>query len=107
MIEKLENVTAMTKANVYLDGKVVSHTVYLANGERKTLGFFVPGEYEFGTADAEIMDITEGVCQVLLPGEKEWREIKTGETFKIPANDKYGIRCYVPLQYICTYIKSK
>ena len=107
MIEKLENVTAMTKANVYFDGKVVSHTVYMPNGDRKTLGLFLPGEYEFGTADAEIMDITEGVCQILLPGEKEWKDIKAGENFNLPANDKYGFRCYVPVQYLCSYIKAK
>ena len=50
MIEKLENVTAIAKANVYFDGKVVSHTVYLANGDRKTLGLFLPGEYEIASA---------------------------------------------------------
>ena len=61
MIEKLENVTAIAKANVYFDGKVVSHTVYMENGDRKTLGLFLPGEYEFGTGDAEIMDLTDGV----------------------------------------------
>lgn len=106
MIEKLENVTAMTKANVYFDGKVVSHTVYLPCGERKTLGIFLPGEYEFGTADAEIMDLTDGVCQVLLPGSSEWQELKAGESFEIPADSKYGLRCYVPVQYLCTYIKK-
>ena len=95
MIEKLENVTAIAKANVYFDGKVVSHTVYMENGDRKTLGLFLPGEYEFGTGDAEIMDLTDGVCQVLLPGSSEWQELKAGETFNIPANSKFGFRSYV------------
>lgn len=107
MIEKLENVTAMAKANVYFDGKVVSHTVYMSDGERKTLGLFLPGAYEFGTGDAEIMDITDGECEVLLPGKKTWKKIKAGETFKLPGNDKYGFRCYVPVQYVCTYIPVK
>ena len=106
MIEKLENVTAIAKANVYFDGKVVSHTVYMENGDRKTLGLFLPGEYEFGTGDAEIMDLTDGVCQVLLPGSSEWQELKAGETFIIPATSKFGFRCYVPVQYVCSYVKA-
>ncbi|MCD7877720.1 MAG: pyrimidine/purine nucleoside phosphorylase [Cloacibacillus porcorum] len=106
MIEKLENVTAIAKANVYFDGKVVSHTVYMENGDRKTLGLFLPGEYEFGTGDAEIMDLTDGVCQVLLPGSSEWQELKAGETFNIPANSKFCFRCYVPVQYVCSYVKA-
>jgi uncharacterized protein YaiE (UPF0345 family) len=36
--EKFENVTVVAKANVYFDGKVVSHTVLLASGKKKTLG---------------------------------------------------------------------
>ena len=78
MIEKLENVTAIAKANVYFDGKVVSHTIYTAEGDRKTLGLFLPGDYEFGTGDAEIMEIIDGVCQVRLPGTTEYMEIKAG-----------------------------
>jgi len=107
MIEKLENVTAIAKANVYFDGKVVSHTVYTAQGDRKTLGLFLPGTYEFGTADAEIMDITDGVCEVMLPGSSEYKEIKAGEMFNLPGNSKYGFRCYVPVQYVCSYIPVK
>ena len=57
MNEKLENVTAVVKANVYYDGKVVSHTVFMPNGDRKTIGIFLPGEYDFGVGDSEIMEI--------------------------------------------------
>lgn len=42
MIEKLENVTAIAKANIYFDGKVISHTVLAADGDRKTLGNLPP-----------------------------------------------------------------
>jgi len=105
MAEKFENVTAVAKANIYFDGKVTSHTIYMADGERKTLGIFLPGAYEFGTGDAEVMDITDGECEVMLPGGGEWKTVKAGETFSIPADSKYGFRCYVPVQYICSYIK--
>ena len=66
----------------------------------------MPGAYEFGTADAEIMDLTDGECEVQLPGSDEWKHMKAGEAFKVPANSKYGLRCYVPVQYICAYVKE-
>lgn len=107
MIEKFENVTAVAKANVYFDGRVISHTIYTAGGERKTLGIFLPGSYEFGTADAEIMDITDGECEVLLPGSSEYVKVRAGDTFKLPGSSKYCLRCCVPVQYICSYIPAK
>lgn len=107
MVEKLENVTAVAKANVYYDGKVVSHTVYTQEGDRKTLGLFLPGDYEFGTGDAEIMDIIDGDCQVRFPGTTEYKEIKAGETFNLPANCKFGFKCGVIVQYVCSYIPVK
>lgn len=106
MIEKFENVTAETRANVYFDGRVISHTLWLQSGEKRTLGIFMPGAYEFGTGDAEIMDLTVGECEVRLPGESGWKEMKAGEVFEVPANSKYGLRCCVPVQYICSYIKA-
>ncbi|MEO6786227.1 MAG: pyrimidine/purine nucleoside phosphorylase, partial [Chthoniobacteraceae bacterium] len=39
------NVTAIAKANVYFGGKVVSHTILLASGEKKTLGLICPGTF--------------------------------------------------------------
>ena len=103
MIEKLENVTAIAKANVYFDGKVVSHTIYTADGDRKTLGLFLPGDYEFGTGDAEIMDIIDGVCQVRLPGTTEYIEIKAGESFNLPGNSKFQLKVAVDTAYLCEY----
>lgn len=104
MIEKFENVTAVAKANLYFEGKVISHTIFMPSGERKTLGIFMPGKYEFGTADAEIMELTDGVARVILPGESELKTFKTGETFKVPANSKFHLRCAEIVQYICSYI---
>ena len=99
-----ENVTAMAKANVYFDGKVISHAIFTAQGERKTLGLFMPGEYEFGTEAAEVMDIMDGSCRVKLPGTSEYTEVKAGESFTVPANSKYKLCCDAILQYVCSYI---
>ena len=65
------NVTAVAKANVYFDGKVVSHTILLASGEKKTLGLIYPGDFHFGTDAPERMDIIAGSCRVRLRGSIE------------------------------------
>lgn len=107
MIEKFENVSAITKANVYFDGKVISHTIYLPGGERKTLGILLPGDYEFGTGDAEIMDMIDGAVEVRMPGATEFKPFKAGEKFQVPPDSKFGLRCAVISQYICSYIPKK
>lgn len=107
MVEKFANVTAVAKANVYFDGRVISHTIYLPSGERKTLGIFMPGEYEFGTGDAEIMELTDGVADVILPGKSELKTFSAGETFKVPANSKFQLHCAEAVQYVCSYIAAK
>ena len=56
-MSEFQNVTVVKRANVYFDGKVVSHTVVFADGAKKTLGIMQPGEYEFSTGDKEIMEI--------------------------------------------------
>ena len=59
--EQFTGVTAIAKANVYFDGKVVSHTILLPGGAKKTLGLIYPGSYHFGTAAPERMEIIAGV----------------------------------------------
>jgi len=52
---QFSNVTAVAKANVYFDGKVISHTLLFAGGDKKTLGVIFPGSFHFGTDKAERM----------------------------------------------------
>ena len=52
---QLNGVSVVTKANVYFDGGVVSHTILVPDGERKTLGLIRPGSYHFNTDAAELM----------------------------------------------------
>jgi hypothetical protein len=106
MKEKFENVTLVSKANIYLDGKVTSRTFFLPSGDRKTAGIFLPGEYEFGTNEAEIMDVVQGYAEVLLPGEKEWQKFGPGDSFNIPANSSFKLKIEGVFDYICSYIKG-
>ena len=57
---EFHGVTAVAKANVYFDGKVVSHSLLFADGTKKTLGLIYPGQFHFGTDKAERMEIVAG-----------------------------------------------
>lgn len=99
------NVTVVKKANVYFDGKVISRTILFDDGSKKTLGFMLPGDYTFDTADKEIMEILDGELDLKLPGSNEWVKIKGGESFEIPANAEFSMKVVKPVDYCCSYIK--
>ncbi|WP_371381402.1 pyrimidine/purine nucleoside phosphorylase [Sporomusa aerivorans] len=98
-----ENVSVIKQANIYFDGKVTSRTVLFHDGSRKTLGIMLPGEYEFGTAAAEVMEMLAGEMDVLLPGQDAWRTYKRGETFDVPANSKFKLKVMTVVDYCCSY----
>jgi uncharacterized protein YaiE (UPF0345 family) len=102
---EFSNVTVVKKANVYSEGKVTSRTVLFADGSKKTLGIMLPGEYEFGTAEKEIMEILAGELEVLLPGAGGWRLVRGGESFEVPSQAKFGLRVKSLTDYCCSYIK--
>ena len=102
---EFNNVTVVKKANVYFDGNVSSRTLRFADGSVKTLGFMLPGEYPFNTADKELMEIIDGDLEVLLPGSDEWQSIKGGESFDVAANAKFTVRINTPVDYCCSFLK--
>ena len=71
-------VTVAAKANVYFDGKVVSHSVLFPDGTKKTLGLIYPGSFHFGTGAPERMEIVAGACRVTLDGQREVRAHAAG-----------------------------
>lgn len=102
--EKFENVTAVCKANVFFDGKVVSHTIHLADGARKTLGLIYPGQYTFDTKAAEEMAITAGTCRVKVRGQSVFTTYSAGSAFHVPANSAFDIAVDEGVaQYICSF----
>ncbi|MBW2704436.1 MAG: pyrimidine/purine nucleoside phosphorylase [Deltaproteobacteria bacterium] len=103
-MSEFKNVTITKKANVYHDGKVTSRALILPDGSKKTLGIMLPGEYEFGTEAKELMEIMVGELEVLLPNEKNWKSIKGGESFHVPANSKFGLRIQSITDYCCSYL---
>lgn len=100
------DVTVTKAANVYFDGKVTSRKVTFADGTIKTLGIMMAGEYEFATAEKEIMEILAGDVEVKLPGSDSWEAIAAGASFEVPANASFGIRAKTLTDYCCSYIAA-
>jgi uncharacterized protein YaiE (UPF0345 family) len=105
-MSEFRDVTVVKKANVYFNGKVTSRTILFKDGSKKTLGIMQPGEYEFSTADKEIMEIISGELDVLLPDCTSWRSVTGGETFEIPANAKFTMKVKALSDYCCSFIKE-
>jgi len=101
---EFSNVTVNQEANYYFDGQVTSRTLTFSDGSVKTLGIMMPGEYEFGTSQYEVMDITQGELDVKLPDATEWMTIKSGETFEIEANKKFQVNVKKVTDYCCSYL---
>ncbi len=104
-MSEFSNVTVVKKANMYFDGKVTSRTVLFPDGTKKTLGIMLPGDYEFSTADKEIMEILAGDLDVLLPDSAEWQSFTQGRSFEVPAKSKFKLKVKTVTDYCCSYIK--
>ena len=102
---EFSGVTAVTKANVYFNGKVISHTILFADGEKKTLGLIYPGSFHFGTAAGERMEIVAGACRVKLNGAAGWKDYAAGTVFEVPANSGFDIEVADGVcEYICSFL---
>lgn len=103
--EKFEAVSVVTKANIYFNGKVVSHTVLFKDGTRKTLGLIYPGKYHFGTEASERMELVAGDCVILIDGLKAKASFGPGQSFDVPANSGFDIEVGQGIcEYICSYL---
>lgn len=100
-MSKFDNVSVVKKANVYFDGKCVSHTVEFADGTKKTIGVIMPSTLAFSTGEPEIMECVGGLCKVRLKGEQEWTNYAEGQSFSVPGNSSFEISCEEPYHYVC------
>ncbi len=103
MSEKFDNASVVKVANVYFDGKCVSHTVILADGTKKTVGVILPATLTFNTGAPEIMEGVGGTCRVKLKGESEWTSYGAGQSFNVPGNSSFDIACDEPYHYVCHF----
>ncbi len=99
----IENASVSKKSNVYFDGKCVSHTLFLEDGSRKTVGVIFPSSLTFNTGAPETMEIVSGVCKVRLAGANEWTSYEGGQRFHVGANTSFDITTTVMVDYVCHF----
>lgn len=92
----------MLKVNEYFDGQVKS-IAFQTRESPATVGVMAPGEYEFGTSQLEVMTVVSGELTVRLPGEDAWQVFHAGQTFIVPAREKFQLRVAVDSAYLCLY----
>ena len=100
---QFDQVSVVKKANVYFDGKCVSHTVLFPDGSRKTVGVIFPGTLTFTTGAPERMELTVGRCRVRLAGHDEWQTYAGGESFSVPGDTAFDIEALETLDYVCHF----
>ena len=104
MSDKFDNVSVGKKANVFFDGKCVSHSVYFPDGTRKTVGVVMPGsQLTFNVGAPELMEITSGECQVKIAGEAEFKTYTAGTSFRVAENSSFEIHAKDELNYVCSF----
>ena len=103
MSTQFDQVSVVKAANVYFDGKCVSHTVILADGTKKTVGVILPSTLTFNTGAPEIMEGVGGSCRVRLKGESDWVTYGAGQSFNVPGNSSFDIACDEPYHYVCHF----
>lgn len=100
----IANATITTQANVYFDGKCVSHALTLPDGAKKTVGVVLPATLTFNTGAPERMECVAGSCEFKLAGSDVWVQSAAGDTFDIPGNSRFEIRVSQAYHYICHFV---
>ena len=103
-MSQFDNVSVKKAANVYFDGKCVSHTVLFADGTKKTVGVIFPSSLTFNTAAPEVMELNAGACKIKIAGQTEWKTYRAGEKFSVPGNTSFDIETLELLDYVCHFI---
>ena len=104
MSDRFDNVSVGNKANVFFDGKCVSHSVYFPDGTRKTVGVIMPGSrLTFNVGAPELMEITGGTCEVKIAGEPAFKTYAAGASFRVAENSSFEIHARDEVNYVCSF----
>lgn len=100
-----EQITAsiQTRANVYFDGRCVSHSITLPDGTKKSVGVVLPSTLTFSTGAPEVMELVAGACKVRLAGSDQWVSYAAGQSFNVPGQSSFDIEVSDALHYICHF----
>ena len=92
----------MFDVNEYFDGKVKS-IAFKGEALPATVGVMAIGDYEFGTSQFETMTVISGALIIKLPDSNTWQTFKSGDSFTVEANVKFGVKVEQDTAYLCTY----
>jgi uncharacterized protein YaiE (UPF0345 family) len=101
--KQIDGVSVNPQANVYFDGKCVSHSITFADGTKKSVGVILPATLTFNTGAPEIMECVAGSCEYKLKGSEAWVKSGPGQKFSVPGNTNFDIRVTEPYHYICHF----
>lgn len=104
MQEFFEDVKVKINANIFEGGLCQSRTLIFPDGSKKTLGVYMPGDFEFDSHEPERVLITSGSVDVIFPGDLDWRTVNTGEYYDVPRNCVFHVRCRQISEYICDFL---
>lgn len=99
----IANITITTQANVYFDGKCVSHGITFPDGSKKSVGVVLPATLKFNTGVPELMECVAGSCEYKLAGSEVWVKSAVGDKFSVPGNSSFEIRVAEIYHYICHF----
>jgi uncharacterized protein YaiE (UPF0345 family) len=102
-MNEIRNATVDPRANVYFDGKCVSHGVELPDGTKKSVGVILPAMLTFNTGAPERMELIEGECRVRRAGSDAWVPYAAGQSFEVPGNSSFDIEVVKTLHYVCHF----
>ena len=100
---QFDNVSVQKTANVYFEGKCVSHSLTLADGAKKSVGVILPATLTFNTGAPEIMEVLQGQCSVTLAGETSSQTYGAGQSFNVPGNSSFVIAVTETVHYVCHF----
>lgn len=101
--ETLDGASVATRANVYFDGKCVSHNLVLPDGSKKSVGVVLPATLTFKTVAPEVMECVAGSCEYRLTDTSAWLKSEAGHRFSIPAHSSFDLRVTEAYHYICHF----
>lgn len=105
MPDKFDHVSVGKTANVFFDGKCVSHSVFFPDGSRKTVGVIMPGsQLTFNVGAPELMEITAGECSVKIADEPAFKTYAAGTSFTVAENSSFEIHVGAEaVNYVCSF----
>ena len=103
MSNQFDHVSIQRKANIYFDGKCISHNLTFPDHTRKTIGVIMPGTLTFATDVPEVMEIVEGKCRARIGPDGEWKDYEGGSQFRVPGRSSFDIEVFEPVHYVCHF----